>query len=428
MLPPPGTASYNQSMLEPNLKRLQKMSEKNSVVLVTASGPDAPGITSELTRILADSNATILDIGQAVIHGQLTLSILFESAKPDLHEKATIKEILFRATELGLKLDFKVIQPGSLQRHPLTAKTFRYALTLISEEVTARALHRVTSVLSKYKTNIDVIERLSEMEFGCVQLLVSSTEQLNPEDVRKELLSVAQQEGVDIAVQRDGLFRRSKRLIVMDMDSTLIEQEVIDEFAREVGRYEEVRQITERAMKGQLDFDQSLIQRCAFLRGLTHDQINKVIDRIKLTPGADHLVQILKRLGYKVALISGGFTKVAERLQANLGLDYIHANRLEFDGDVATGKVIPPIINAQRKADLLELIAQQEKITLDQVIAIGDGANDLLMLEKAGLGIAFNAKPIVSAKADLALNQKNLTSILYLLGIPGREVAELLKN
>lgn len=402
----------------------------NPTVLVTISGPDAPGITSELTGILAQGSVTILDIGQAVIHGLLSLSILFRIENSPQGDKAIIKDLLFKATELGMKLDFRVIPeeeklPAATSTKP-SEKTYRYALTLIAEQISAHALHDVTAVIAKYGLNIAIIERLSEGQFGCVELIVQSTKELDRSAMKKELLAIAKDKGVDIALQAEGLYRRAKRMVVMDMDSTLIQNEAIDEFAREKGVYEEVAAITEEAMKGGMDYDESLRLRCSKLKGVDQKDIDNVLKRIQLTPGADDLIRVLKNLGYRVALISGGFNCITDRFKERLDIDYAYANTLEMENGRATGRVIPPIVNAQRKADLLELIAQREGISLDQVIAIGDGANDLLMLEKAGLGIAFNAKPAVRAQADMALNQKNLRSILYLLGISGRDLTDVL--
>jgi len=280
--------------------------------------------------------------------------------------------------------------------------------------------------LAQYRVNIDVIERLSEGEFGCVEMLISSNSALDRRALKHELMTVAREQGVDVALQAEGLYRRSKRLVVFDMDSTLIQSEIIDEFARKLGAYDEVSRITHEAMQGKLPFAEALHLRVARLQGLTTAQIEEVFHETQLTAGAEELIRVLKKLGYKVALISGGFSCIAERLKVRLGIDYAYANQLVIQDGKATGKVAPPVIDAQRKADLLEVIAQQEGIHLDQVIAIGDGANDLLMIEKAGLGIAFNAKPAVNERADLALSQKSLRSILYLLGISGRDVSEVL--
>jgi phosphoserine phosphatase len=401
---------------------------KNNMVLVTVSGPDTPGITSELTGILARGNATVLDIGQAVIHRLLSLSILFEMAPGQPDDKAVIKDLLFKATELGLKLEFQVIQKVEerdfVQR---LSNAYRYAVTLIAPAVSAAALHEVTAVMAGYGMNIDEIQRLSEGGFSCVELQVSSAAEIDRSKLKKELLTIAGRLEVDIALQAEGLYRRAKRLVVLDMDSTLIQNEVIDEFARERGVHEQVAKVTEEAMRGKMDFDESLRQRVASLKGLTTDQVERAFQRVQLTSGAEELISVLRKLGYKTAIISGGFSLVADRLRDRLGIDFAYSNHLEMERGVATGRVLPPIVNAQRKADLLDVIAQQERIHLDQVVAIGDGANDLLMLEKAGLGIAFNAKPLVREQAATALNQPNLRSIFYLLGISGRDLAEVLQ-
>ncbi len=402
-----------------------KLNSDRPMVLVTVTGVDSPGITSAMTEILATGNVVIHDIGQAVIHDLLSLSILFELGH-GADDKAVIKDLLFKATEMGLKLDFRVFDSKSeSQKERLRSKGYRYALTLISDKVTAKALHAVTGVVAKFGLNIDTIERLSDAEFSCVEMIVSKEQALERSELKKELLTIARETGVDVALQAEGLYRRAKRMVVLDMDSTLIQSEVIDEFARERGVYKEVAEITESAMRGNLPFDESLKKRVSKLVGLTTAEIDAVYKRIELTPGAEELIRVLKKLGYKTAIISGGFSVIAERFRERLGIDYAYANQLEMEKGIATGRVIPPIVNAERKADLLDVIAQNERIHLDQVIAIGDGANDLLMLERAGLGIAFNAKPLVREKADFSINQKNLKSILYLLGISGRDLTDL---
>lgn len=399
-------------------------------VLITVSGPDRPGITAEMTGILAQGGIQVLDIAQAVIDGLLSLSILFElpAPKPGAREdRSVLKDLLFRAAEMGLKLEFKVLDPKQLKgRTGATGGRHRYAVTLIAGRIPSSSLHEVTQVMARYGLNIDIIERLSDGEFGCVEMIVSTAQSIDRSALKKELLGIAHKQGVDIAFQTDGLYRRVKRLIVFDMDSTLIQAEVIDEFAREVGTYDRVAEITERAMRGEVTFDESFAARMALLKGLSTDQIESVYRRIQLTPGAEDLIRTLKKLGYKIALISGGFSCIADRLRDRLGIDYSYSNGLELESGRATGRVTPPIVNAQRKADLMDVIAQQERISLDQVIAVGDGANDVLMLERAGLGIAFNAKPVVRERADFALQQHNLRSILYLLGISGRDLAEIL--
>jgi phosphoserine phosphatase len=397
------------------------------LALVTCSGRDAPGITSELTGILADADRRVVDIGQAVLHGWLSLSLLFE-IEPGVSEvPPPIPELLAKARDLGLKMEYRIFQPDEFRNGGLSgARSNRYALTLMASSIPARTLHEVTHYLARNRINIDVIEQLSEEGFGCVEMLVSSQKEVDEKSVKTDLLAIARNEGVDIALQAEGLFRRAKRLIVFDMDSTLIQSEIIDEFAREMGVYDEVARITHEAMSGKVPFSEALSRRVAKLRGLTPAQIDAVFQRTQVTPGAEELIRVLQELGYRIALISGGFSCIADRLKTRLGLHYAYANHLVFQDGACTGEVRAPIVDPQRKADLLELIAQQEGIQLDQVIAVGDGANDIPMLEKAGLGIAFNAKPSVGERADMALNQQNLKAILYLLGIPGRDVPQAL--
>jgi phosphoserine phosphatase len=398
-------------------------------VLITVSGPDAPGITSELTSILAQSQTRILDIGQAVIHGLLSLSILFETPPEQFADKTTIKDLLFKANEMGMRLEFQIVDLETFQATARKSRSHQYAVTLLGDPLSASALHRVTQKLAESQINIDTIQRLSETTFRAIELQTSSENPIDVRAVNKTLFNIAREEKIDVALQAEGLFRRAKRLVVMDVDSTLIENEVIDEFAREMGTFDKVAAITHEAMAGNLPFDESLRRRCEMLKGLTHDHIHQVYGRIEVTKGARELIRVLRTLGYKIAIISGGFTDVTERLKSELKIDYAYANHLEFDSSgKCTGRVIPPIVNAQRKADLLDVIAQQEQISLDQVIAIGDGANDLLMLEKAGLGIAFSAKPVVSERADLALSKRNLRSVFYLLGLSSRQVSEVLQN
>ena len=399
----------------------------NPLALVTCSGRDTPGITARLTGILADADRRIVDIGQSVLHGWLSLSLLFEVEPNASNDPSPIPLLRKTAAELGLRIETTIWGRGDLAGGTAPKpRTNHYALTLMAATIPARTLHQVTRYLAEKSLHIDFIERLSEGGFGCVEMLVSSERQLDESLIKAELLAIARNEGVDIALQAEGLFRRAKRLIVFDMDSTLIQSEIIDEFARELGVYDEVARVTHEAMSGRIPFAEALRQRVARLRGLTQAQVDAVFARTKITPGAEELIGTLKELGYRVALISGGFTCIADRLKSRLGLHYAHANQLIFENGVCTGELLPPIVDARGKAELLERIARQEGIRLDQVIAVGDGANDIPMLEKAGLGIAFNAKPSVGERADLALNQQNLQAILYLLGIPGRDLPKTL--
>jgi len=298
-------------------------------------------------------------------------------------------------------------------------------VTIMGGEVSAAALARVSRILADHAVNIERISKLTQGQLRCVELLITAPEALDVKGMTRKLLRAGASLGIDIAVQKESLYRRAKRLVVMDMDSTLVQIEVIDELARIAGVGAQVAEITERAMNGELDFSGSLRERVALLKGLKATALQEVYSNIPHTPGARNLVRILKRLGFRTAVISGGFKFFTDRLKEDLDLDYAYANQLEIVDGVVTGGLVGPIVDGARKAHLLEEIARQEGITLDQVIAIGDGANDLPMLGKAGLGIAFNAKARVREQADTHISQQSLDSILYLLGLSEREMAEI---
>jgi phosphoserine phosphatase len=392
------------------------------MVLITLTGPDKPGIIASVTGQIAEAGARIRDIEQTVTQNLLSLSVLIDFASGDADGKPLIKELLFLAKELGLDLDFQVIGEAEYRR-----KTTRhaYVVTIMGGEVNAKALARVSRILADHQVNIERITKLTQGQLRCVEFLITTPPDLDVKALTRKLLHAATSLGVDIAVQKESLYRRAKRLVVMDMDSTLIQIEVIDELARIAGVGAAVAEITERAMNGELDFQEALRARVALLKGLEASALEQVYRNIPFTPGAKTLVRILKRLGFKTAVISGGFKFFTDRLKEELGLDYAYANQLEIIDGIVTGGVVGPIIDGARKAQLLEEIAAGEGITLDQVIAIGDGANDLPMLGKAGLGIAFNAKARVREQADTHINQQSLDSILYLLGLSEREMEEI---
>lgn len=397
-------------------------SAENKQVVVTVTGPDVPGITSGLTEILSRDGVRLLDMEQAVTHGLLSLSLVIQFVGGDSSSTAVLKDLLFKAKELGVSLDFKVVE-GDAQ---LRSTAHQFAITLMSEDLQAKHVAEISAVLARRKVNIDSIRKLNEGGLSCLELITYTSSQIDVSALKDELLKVASKfPRVDIAVQRENLYRRAKRLVVMDMDSTLITVEVIDEMAKVAGVGDKVAEITERAMAGEIDFDESLRQRVALLKGLTETEMRALAEKIPLTPGAEVLIKTLKRLGYKIALISGGFSYFGERLKEKLGLHYVYTNELEIVDGKVSGRTKGSIINAQRKADLLELIAQQEGCSLESVIAIGDGANDILMLKKAGLGIAFNAKAKTREAASAAINQKTLASILYLLGITDKDIEEV---
>ena len=298
-------------------------------------------------------------------------------------------------------------------------------ITAIGRTLGADHLHALASTLAAEGANIEKISRLSEGLLASVEVHAQLQAGRDREALKRSLLAVATKKGFDVSLQRESLYRRSKRMVVMDMDSTLIRIEVIDELARAAGVGDAVAKITERAMQGEMDYDESLRQRVGLLKGLDVAVLDRIAGELPLTDGAETLIRVLKRLGYKTAVISGGFSRAAEALKRRLGIDYAFSNNLEVESGKLTGRVAGPIVNAQRKAELLEVIAQLEGVLLDQVIAVGDGANDALMLEKAGLGIAFHAKTKLREKADTSISSSGLDAILYLLGISGREVQEV---
>ena len=385
-------------------------------VILTFTGRDAPGITAQLSRILAQGGARLTDVEQVVVQGLLTLGFAVELAEPE----PVLKELLFAAKGLGLQLEYRKLAPGQGE-----AERERYALTVIARTLGPLALQAVAEVLAEHGANIDRIHRLSEGGLACVEFALSVAPEASEAELKKALLAAAGKGGFDYALQRENLLRRSKRLIVMDMDSTLIRIEVIDELARAHGVFDQVAAITRRAMMGELDYDQSLRERVALLKGLDARVLYELAANLPLTEGAETLLRVLKRLGYRTAVISGGFSVAAEALQKRLGIDFAWSNSLEIADGRLTGRVAGPIVNAQRKAQILEELSKREGVPLDQVIAIGDGANDLLMLQKAGHGIAFHAKPKLREAAHTAISAMGLDAILYLLGITGRDIAEL---
>lgn len=388
-----------------------------SHVIVTVSGPDRPGITATLTGILEETSSQLLDIEQVVVHGHLTLGMLVGVGS----DPGVLKELLFAARELGVSLDFKPLEGPA----PHAARAHRYVVTAIGPSLGAAELHALSKTLAEHDGNIAKISRLSQGDLRSVEVQVDLPRGKDPFPLKEALLRLAMRTSFDIALQPEGLFRRSKRLVVMDMDSTLIPIEVIDELARAHGVVEQVAAVTEKAMAGEMDYDDSLRARLALLKGMDVAVLERLAADLPLTEGAERLIRVLKRLGYQTAVISGGFSIAAESLKARLGIDYAYSNTLEVKGGKLTGGVVGPIVNGRRKAELLETIAQAEGVLLDQVIAVGDGANDLPMLERAGLGIAFRAKPKLRAAADTSISTGGLDSILYLLGISAQEISDL---
>ena len=398
------------------------------IVLINITGVDRPGLTAAITGVLAQGGVNILDIGQAVIHDTLSFGILVEI--PDTEQgKSVLKDILFKGYELDQQVRFTPVSEEDYQQWVGNQGKKRHIVTLLTRKVTAGQLQAVSSITAKYGLNIDHIDRLSgrmpldtpaDKGKGCIEFSVRG-DAADPQALRAEFLSVAQELNVDIAFQEDSLFRRNRRLAVFDMDSTLIEAEVIDELAKAAGVGEQVSEITERAMAGELDFRASFKERLALLKGLDVSVLDSIGASLRLTEGAETLFAELKRLGYKTAILSGGFTYFAKQLQAKLGIDYVFANELEVVDGKVTGVAVEPIVDAQRKADLLKELAHKEGLRLEQTIAVGDGANDLPMLAIAGLGVAFRAKPLVKQSAKQAISTLGLDGVLYLLGFRDRD-------
>jgi phosphoserine phosphatase len=398
------------------------------ILLINVSGQDKPGVTSVVTGVLSRFDVTVLDIGQAVIHDQLNLGIL--AAVPQSDDSATmIKDIQSNLIELDMQAQFLPISDERYQSWVEQQGKSRYIVTLLARKINSEHLAAVTTVTSDFGLNIDKIVRLSgrikldeteKLGRACVEFSVRG-EPENALQLKNALLELSSKYDIDVAYQEDSIFRRNRRLVVFDMDSTLIDAEVIDELAIEAGVGEQVAAITEAAMQGEIDFKQSFTQRMALLKGLDVSVLQSVAERLRLNEGAEHLISTLRKLGYKTAIVSGGFTFFGEYLQQRLGVDYVYANQLDIKDGLVTGQVTGDIIDGQRKAELLREIAEKEGLKLQQVIAVGDGANDLPMLGIAGLGIAFRAKPLVKASAEQSISNLGLDGILYLLGYSDKD-------
>lgn len=391
---------------------------------------DKPGLTTKITSVLSKYGIPVLDIGQSVIHNYLSLGMLIEIPK-ESSSAPVLKDLLFTAHTLGIKIDFSPISTRDYHRWVGEQGKPRHLLSLLGRKITSEQIERVTALVTKHGLNIDTISRLSgrlpledEHDSGrnkaCIEFSLRGSLD-SEEQFRAELLNITDSLGVDIAFQEDNIFRRTRRLVVFDMDSTLITSEVIDELAREAGSGELVAAVTEATMRGEIDFTESLKKRVATLAGLEETVLQNVAKRLQLTEGAENLFNHLHRLGFKTAILSGGFTYFGQYLQKKLNIDYVFANELEIENGRMTGRVTGPVVDGKRKAELLEEIARAENIRLEQTVAVGDGANDLPMLGKAGLGIAFRAKPIVRETARQAISTLGLDAILYLMGFRDRD-------
>jgi phosphoserine phosphatase len=413
--------------MKDNFRILMPAQPQTRVLHIDITGRDHPGVTHSLTGILARGGARVLDIGQAVIHDALALGMLVELTE-DMRSSSLLTDLLLEAHRHGVQIRFTAISGEEYDEWVGAQGKGRYIITVLGPSLTAAHLEAVSGVIADAGLNIDRIDRLSgrtPLDANgagrmCVELAASGNLS-REDDMRSALLALTQEYDVDVAFQHDTVYRRHRRLIAFDMDSTLIQTEVIDELARLAGVGDKVAAITEAAMRGELDFQASFRKRVAMLKGLPVSALQRVIDTVPLMDGAERLIATLRKLGYKTAILSGGFTFMGHELQRRLGIDYLHANELDVCDGVVSGEVRTEIVDGSRKAYYLTQIAQAEGLSMEQVIAVGDGANDLPMLRAAGLGIAFRAKPLVRQSARQAISTLGLDGILYLLGVRDRE-------
>ena len=398
------------------------MDANTELILIRITGVDRPGLTASFTEILSGYDVNIMDIGQANIHSTLSLGILFMSQKSDSGN--IMKELLFKASDLGVNIRFYPVPVEEYEEWVSRQGKDRYIMTLLGRKLSAKQITAVTHILSGQGLNIDAIKRLTgrqpldESKTGvraCIEFSLRGTPR-DREEMQRELMKLSSELEVDFSFQRDNMYRRMRRLICFDMDSTLIQTECIDELAERAGVGEQVRAITESAMRGEIDFKESFTQRVALLKGLDVSVMQEIADTMPITEGVERLMFVLKRCGYKIAILSGGFTFFGEYLQKKFGIDYVYANELEVEDGKLTGRYLGDVVDGKRKAELLRLIAQVEKVDIAQTIAVGDGANDLPMLSLAGLGIAFHAKPKVKENARQSINTIGLDGVLYFLG------------
>ena len=398
------------------------MAQNDEIILININGADRPGVTAALTEILAKNNAVILDIGQADIHNHLSLGILFQSTEGNSGD--ILKELLFKSYELDVNIRFNPITEQEYSKWVGMQGKNRYIITILSRKLTAKQIAGVSRIVAEQDMNIDDIKRLTgripldenaRTPKASVEFSVRGTPK-NKECMKAEFMKLSTELEMDISFQEDSMYRRMRRLICFDMDSTLIETEVIDELAIRAGVGDQVKAITEAAMRGEIDFCESFHQRCALLKGLDVSVMQEIAENLPITDGVDRLMRILKKVGFKIAILSGGFTYFGNFLKQKYNIDYVYANELEIENGKLTGNHVGDIVDGKRKAELLRLIAQVENVDIRQTVAVGDGANDLPMISIAGLGIAFHAKPKVKATAKQSISTIGLDGILYFLG------------
>lgn len=399
------------------------------IFLINISGQDKPGLTSSLTSVLAEYGAKVLDIGQANIHNTLSLGILFEISSGK-KSASVLKDLLFKAYELGIQAKFTPITQEDYEKWVNLQGKDRYIITILGEKLAAEQISEVTKVISDKNLNIDAIKRLTgrislvkEEEYPRASIQLSVRGKIeNKSDFTEKFMEIAHDLDVDIAFQEDNIYRRNRRLVCFDMDSTLIQTEVIDELAELAGVGEQVKAITESAMQGEIDFNESFQRRMKLLKGLSEEVLQQVAEGLPITKGARRLIDTLHSYGFKTAILSGGFTYFGNYLKEKLDIDYVYANELEIKDGKLTGNYIGDIVNGEKKAEYLKLLADEMGIDISQTIAVGDGANDLKMLDLAGLGIAFHAKPKVKDNAQSSISSIGLDGVLYLLGYHDRHI------
>lgn len=395
---------------------------ETEIIQINITGEDRPGVTTAMMKVLGEHNAHILDIGQANIHHSLSLAIMFEARTSNSGN--IMKDLLLRSCELGVVVRFSPITKDNYSTWVNLQGKNRYIITVLGRELTAEQISKVTDIMLRYKMNIEGIDRLSgrvpledekKIDKSCIEFSVRGVIE-DVDQLRKEFMELSNKYNFDIALQQETMYRRMRRLICFDMDSTLIQTEVIDELAERNGVGAEVRAITESAMRGEIDFVESFKQRVGLLKGLDESVMKDIAENLPITEGMARLVRVLKKGGYKIAILSGGFNYFGNYLKEKFGFDYVYANELEIVDGKLTGNYLGDIVDGKRKAELLKLLAQVEKVDIRQTVAVGDGANDLPMLGVAGLGIAFHAKPKVKENAKQSLSTVGLDGLLYFLG------------
>ena len=417
-----GKEIKKNSIFATNISIIYMDKTTTELILIRISGLYRPGLTASITEILSGYDVDIMDIGQADIHSTLSLGILFKCCEKDSGN--IMKDLLFKASELGINIRFYPISREEYEEWVSMQGKNRYILTLLGRKLTAQQIAGATKILANQGLNIDAIRRLTgrvplderkAKVRACIEFSVRGTPR-DIDELQSELMRLSTTLDMDFSFQKDTMYRRMRRLICFDMDSTLIKTEVIDELAKRAGVGEQVQEITARAMRGEIDFRESFKERVALLKGLDESVMKDIAEHLPITEGVERLMYVLKRYGYKIAILSGGFTYFGNYLKERFGIDYVYANNLEIVDGKLTGRYVGDIVDGKRKAELLQLLAQVENVDIAQTIAVGDGANDLPMLSVAGLGIAFHAKPKVKANAKQSINTIGLDCVLYFLG------------